>query len=674
MLGKGVVFAPTRLIKACVCQAWVPRSIPSAEPIGPKPKKQTVSPLIFFSSCTRCAYLVRYSRNSVLYLVAEKAKQLKEEADRFEADPFYVDNSKNRLDISKYLSGNKKDLSLNELGREIPFAAADSAERRAQELKHLALLSQSNANKIVKIFGHAHATSDITVKVQQALTDVTSLLSDRGIEVASEANLDAMHEKLETLQASMQAVRTDVDKVTADVDDIDFSESQDQIAELAQRAQGVDLAQIYPTLEKLENKIAGTDLQLRTYAPLALALPAISAIADDIDSFKHLAPRAEGLLQMEQRMADLERDQQGNRIELAALQSERRERANEHARIPETLRQLEELKRTWEVKATTGATSVLGGARIPELKSLDPADFRTWKTRFVNFADLQKWTESITKKALKLATPDSKIHVPLQLLVPDFDDLSVEDILAKYEKRCCPDSNRDQAIQQQAQLHQGLEEGSQAFIDRAVQLYYRSQYSDSAKDPEDDEQFINRLISLLRDGRLRGPLRRLKLKTITQLRMAIDEETAIIADDPTMRGQVAALAEGGSINKINGFDGQNSNEKLAKDCWFCNGKHSAKDCRKALSFTKMVLKQYGLDPKSAMMPNQTQGQPQGQPQGQAQGQTNRGRGKGKRGRGQRGSSGYRGRGRGGYQGSNGGGGSPQPPPYKIAKLEPDSKN
>ena len=207
-----------------------------------------------------------------------------------------------------------------------------------------------------------------------------------------------------------------------------------------------------------------------------------------------------------------------------------------------------------------------------------------------------------------------------------------------------------------------------------MQLYYRSQYSDSAKDPEDDEQFINRLISLLRDGRLRGPLRRLKLKTITQLRMAIDEETAIIADDPTMRGQVAALAEGGSINKINGFDGQNSNEKLAKDCWFCNGKHSAKDCRKALSFTKMVLKQYGLDPKSAMMPNQTQGQPQGQPQGQAQGQTNRGRGKGKRGRGQRGSSGYRGRGRGGYQGSNGGGGSPQPPPYKIAKLEPDSKN
>ena len=48
MFGKGVVFAPTRLIKACVCQAWVPRSIPSAEPIGPKPKKQTVSPLIFF--------------------------------------------------------------------------------------------------------------------------------------------------------------------------------------------------------------------------------------------------------------------------------------------------------------------------------------------------------------------------------------------------------------------------------------------------------------------------------------------------------------------------------------------------------------------------------------------------------------------------------------------------
>jgi hypothetical protein len=389
-----------------------------------------------------------------------------------------------------------------------------------------------------------------------------------------------------------------------------------------------------------------------------------------MDSFKLLAPKAAGLLEMERRMADLERDQQGNRMELTALQSERREAAARFAKIPETLQQLEDLKAAWESRGNSGTTSVLGGARIPELKSLDPADFRTWRTRFKNFADLQKWTDSVTKKALRLATPDSKIHVPLQLLVPDFDDLSVDDILAKYEKRCCPDSNRNQAIQQQAQLHQGLEEGCQAFIDRAVQLYYRAQFSDSAKDPEDDEQFINRLISLLRDGRLRGPLHRLKLKTITQLRMAIDEETAIIADDPTMRGQVAALTAGGSINKINGFDGQNSNEKLAKDCWFCNGKHSARDCRKALAFTKMVLKEHGLSPKSAMMPNQAQGQPQGQ----SRGQPNRGRGRGKRGRGQRGNSGYRGRGRGGYQGNGGGDGSPQPPPYKIAKLEPDSKN
>ena len=610
--------------------------------------------------------------------MAQAGKQIKEEADRFEADPFYAATSKNRLDISQHLTENNKDLDLQELQQNIVFTAADAQDRRAQDLKNLARLCQSNANKLVKIFGQAHATSDINVKLEQALESITSLLHNRGIDDNSDANLGAMHTNLQTLQTAVQALRTDIGKVTTQVGDIDLVQARHQLADLVQRAQDINFASIQPTFDALERKIVAAEERLRAYAPLARALPAITALHDDLESFQSLAPKAAGLLTLERRMADLEKDQQGNRTELTTLQSERREAAATVAKIPETLQQLETLKAAWESKGNSGTTSVLGGARIPELKSLDPADFRTWQTRFKNFADLQKWTESVTKKALRLATPDSKIHVPLQLLVPDFDELGVDEILLKYEKRCCPDSNRNQAIQQQAQLHQGLEESCQDFIDRAVQLYYRSQFTETARDPEDDEQFINRLISLLRDGRLRGPLRRLKPKTITALRGAIDEESAIIADDPTMRGQVAALTAEGSINKINGFDGQNSNEKLAKECWFCTGKHAAKDCRKALAFTKMVLKEQGLNPKSAMMPNQAQGQPQGQPQG-PQGQPNRGRGRGKRRGGQRGSSGYRGRGRGSYQGNggyqgNGRDGSPQPPPYKVAKLESDSKN
>ena len=366
--------------------------------------------------------------------MALTGQQLKEEADRFEADPFYAATSKNRLDISQHLTENKKDLSLQELQRDIVFAAADKQERRAQELKNLALLGQSNANKLVKIFGQAHATSDINVKVQQALKSVTSLLSDRGIDEGSDANLGAMHAQLQTLQTEMQSVRTEVESVTTEVGEIDFADARGQLTDLIQRTQNVDFAQIEPTLETLEKRIAATDQQLKAYAPLARALPAISVIHDDMDSFKLLAPKAAGLLEMERRMADLERDQQGNRMELTALQSERREAAARFAKIPETLQQLEDLKAAWESRGNSGTTSVLGGARIPELKSLDPADFRTWRTRFKNFADLQKWTESVTKKALRLATPDSKIHVPLQLLVPDFDDLSVDDILAKYEK------------------------------------------------------------------------------------------------------------------------------------------------------------------------------------------------------------------------------------------------
>ena len=159
--------------------------------------------------------MVRYSRNFfVLYLVAQAGKQLREEADRFEADPFYAATSKNRLDTSQHLTENNKDLTLQELQRDILFSAADSQERRAQELKNLALLCQSNANKLVKIFGQAHATGDINVKLEQALESVTSLLHDRGIDVKSDANLQAMHTNLQTLQTAVQAVRTDIEKVT----------------------------------------------------------------------------------------------------------------------------------------------------------------------------------------------------------------------------------------------------------------------------------------------------------------------------------------------------------------------------------------------------------------------------------------------------------------------------
>ena len=72
--------------------------------------------------------------------MAQAGKQLREEADRFEADPFYAATSKNRLDTSQHLTENNKDLTLQELQRDIVFTAADPQERRAQELKNLALL------------------------------------------------------------------------------------------------------------------------------------------------------------------------------------------------------------------------------------------------------------------------------------------------------------------------------------------------------------------------------------------------------------------------------------------------------------------------------------------------------------------------------------------------------
>ena len=195
--------------------------------------------------------------------MALTGQQLKEEADRFEADPFYADTSKNRLDISQHLTENNRDLSLQELQGDIVFDAADKQEHRVQELKNLALLCQSNANKLVKIFGQAHATSDINVKVQQALKSVTSLLSDRGINEGSNANLGAMHAQLHTLQTTMQTVRADVDKVTTEVGEIDFAEARGQITDLVQRTQNVKFDRIEPTIETLERKIVETEEKLR---------------------------------------------------------------------------------------------------------------------------------------------------------------------------------------------------------------------------------------------------------------------------------------------------------------------------------------------------------------------------------------------------------------------------
>ena len=86
------------------------------------------------------------------------ARRLKDEADRFEADPFYVATSKERLDISQRLSENQQDFHPNDLQRTIgPFTAADPPERRAQDLRNLVALGHSNANRFGNLFSTLQA-------------------------------------------------------------------------------------------------------------------------------------------------------------------------------------------------------------------------------------------------------------------------------------------------------------------------------------------------------------------------------------------------------------------------------------------------------------------------------------------------------------------------------------
>ena len=590
-----------------------------------------------------------------------------DQADLFTSDSIATAEASARLKFSRELSEKLFDYSIGQSERllNLKFTNTDKPLGRSDNLEALKCHVASNQNKLIKIFSYLSVSEKLTKENATQMDLLAKLLEDSGINQKRELskrleyvetilpvvgivpesnfNLQLFSEKFEKIQQQLEQIQEDDPAITIAVLRESLTEVENKLIKVETAVDSKKLTGILERLETLSTSVV-------TLQPLKESLQQLS------ETVNTLTPQAI-VTQVENRMKQAE----------AATNADRQAAKRD---LEETRLALEEIRRIKTAIDQSPAGSAiqratLGTAKIPELKSLDPSEFRTWRDLFNVHAKLQNWTEAIKHSALKLAVPESKIYVPLKLATPNWDDLSSKEILAKWEKRCCPDSHRDLAVTQLSQLHQTLDEGSLSYIDRAVELYITAQFEEDLRDPEDDRQFVHRLINTFRDTRLRGPLQRRKPETISQLRIALNEEMNIIENDPSTTSQVAAVSAAASINKVSGVDGKNSNEKTPLRCYVCGEPHFANKCEKAFAIINMYKKQFANNSNSNQKGNQNQNNQGG---GNQQNQNQRGRGRGRGGRGRGGK-------RGNFDPSRGGGAEGPPPPkaQKFQKYD-DQKN
>ena len=564
----------------------------------------------------------------------------KKASDLMWADPLYLLAAKEKIAFVNQIAEKNLDYTDKEYAKifQPTFGQNDAKQYRAESLKALHHYVIANFSKIMKIVSFAK-------QIHTTLTDTVHTLSDLS-KAAAHAGIDednVLYERVNVIQESLanlgllDVVEGSMDSITdltartvameREVDEIktvktfDVSKLEADVKEITDR---------FGTLNPItmDSKINANSTKLntlQTISPYVEPLKQLAEVKTALLGASRVDCRAR-LVQIEKNVTEIRENQTLLKTEYDRQFLALEEIKSDSTRVNNVLEQVKDIQQ--EINQSPAGQNVhrsmLGSVKIPELKSLDPAEFRTWKDLFMTHVDLHKWSDEIATKALKLAIPDPKVYVPLKLATPNWETLSLKEILFKWEKRCCPDSNRDLAITQLSQLHQGLDEASLAYIDRAVQLYTSARFDDDLRDPETDLQFIQRLINTFRDTRLKAPLRRRKPATISALRIALNEEMNILESDPATASQVAALAESSSINKFGGAEAKNPNEKKPPKCNFCSGTHVDHKCFKIKSF----LTVYNKDQKKtqeAEQKNQNQ--------------------KGQRGRG-------RGRGRGNFRGKN----------------------
>ena len=463
-------------------------------------------------------------------------------ADLIWKDPLYAETAAERLALIEQIQNKNLDFSKEEYDKifRFTFTQNDTKNTRADNLNALHQLVTANFAKIVK-------TLSFFKNVHASLADLVNTLRDlqNRCDLAGIDKQNTLRKEVEALQVSVTTiglinvsdgqndVLTDIVARTVslerELDDIkakyDTTKLEADIKEITDR-----FGTLTPVT--MDSKINANITKLNTLQPLIPIVPDIKQLAE-VKSGLIAASRIDA----RDRFLGVEKTAKENRESIELLRTENAQQSQilegitaDTTRVHNVLGQVKAIKDQIDQSPAGQSVhrSMLGTAKIPELKSLDPAEFRTWKDLFLTHVDLHKWSDDIATKALKLAIPDHKVYVPLKLATPDWETCSLREILAKWEKRCCPDSDRDLAITQLSQLHQGLDEASLAYIDRAVQLYTTARFEDDTRDPETDLQFIQRLINTFRDTRLKAPLRRRKPSTISVLRIALNEEMNIL--------------------------------------------------------------------------------------------------------------------------------------------------
>ena len=558
-------------------------------------------------------------------------------------EPTLKAESETRLNLSEELTELKFDYNLEEQKKllELKFNQQQQAAARATNLIALKGHVASSTNKIIKLFTHLHVSEIESTTLAQTVADQQKLLEAKGI---TGADFDYGQ-----LAGTVESLNQDSITLKGQIAGLDFEDVRlmlPQFRTLQKNVGNFDVGKI----DKIQREHQIRHNKLTAITDLSQA--EVNSWMAATNMVHPLGAQVNNLLGLETRVQTLEAN--------PTLDQNALEEVKENVEaVKRMLTEIQQLKEAIDntPAAQNAVKSQFSSAKIPELNSLEPAEFKTWRERFLALAELQSWTDEHMKKTLPLAVPLSKIYVPLKLSTPNWDELTIHEILDKWEKRCCPDSYRDLANANLSQLHQGMEESSNAYIDRATELYIAAKFQDDNRDPEFDEQFILRLINSFRDARLRAPLRRRKPKTISELRVALNEESNIIASDPTTpAGNLVAVQaiNSSALDSTSGGRNVKSAQKgQQKRCHVCKELHLAENCPVVKGFISAYEKN-------------KQGS-QSQQQGN---QNDRGRGGG-RGRGRGRGGGRGGRGRGGFRRPN-----EQPqgqdeghPPQKMQKFD-----
>ena len=230
-------------------------------------------------------------------------------------------------------------------------------------------------------------------------------------------------------------------------------------------------------------------------------------------------------------------------------------------------------------RLTTGPT---GTIKAPILSTLEPSDYRAFRDMYKAHARVHNWSDEVAKHQLLLSV-SPKIYSTLKSAVSDWDQVTLEEALIKWDKRIVPASVVSFAVLQLSGLTQNLDEDIPAYLTRGEELYKQAQPVDQPQtSPEKDEQFVFKLVNGLKDRRLVDHIRRRLDQdhppTLTKLRAAVNAELCIQSLKP------AFPSDGYTVSQL---DGMKSFMKQSPPCSFCKDKmHATPQCKQLMEFIR----------------------------------------------------------------------------------------